>query len=223
MQSGEITKSIDNVEMVYQVNHLSHFLLVRLLLPSLTHETKAGRIVHVSSSMHYIGTLDHDGYSATSKNLNPLSSKVGIQSYSDSKLMNVVFSNALESRLRLAGGLYSKITSVAIHPGFVVSELDRGLPKVQHFMRKLRDLIARPTVDGAIAQVTAATLPSLISRGGGLYFEDHCIMSECSQCMLCTLNPAGGVMPHSSATNQTDQDWLWNTSSEIVGLRQSDL
>ena len=229
MQNSEqLLLSKDNVEMVYQVNHLSHFLLTRLLLPLLASPVSeanpsAARIVHVSSSMHYGGSLDRSAYSSTAKNAQKDNMRLGMKSYCDTKLMNVAFSNALDKRLRTEGGdSYRGVTSVSIHPGFVVSDLDRGLsPVLQHVIKTVRSLVGRPTVDGAVTQVTAATKSSMLQYGGGLYFEDQCIMSDCTKCIFCTVNTdmQAGVKPNSIATDVEAQDWLWNTSSEIVGLQ----
>lgn len=205
----------DGIEMVYQVNHLSHFLLLRLILPLLS--GKPSRVVHVSSSMHYIGHLDHEAYSAESKNVK--TSRLGVNSYSDTKLMNVIFSNGLQAKIR-GYPQYSQLTSVSVHPGLVLSELDRGTA-IGPYKRQLRELIARPTVDGAVAQVTLATLPDIIQYGGGLYYEDHCIMNHCTKSLISALVPVyerGGVTPHSTALNTTEQEWLWNTSSDLVGV-----
>jgi NAD(P)-dependent dehydrogenase (short-subunit alcohol dehydrogenase family) len=224
MQTGdELTLSEDGVEMLYQVNHLSQFLLTRLLLPTLSHTSdRIARIVHVSSSMHYIGQIDRDAYNSSALNSIDSTRRTSFQSYSDSKLMNAVFSNSLDRFFRQEGNeQYSGISSVSIHPGFVVSDLDRGLPShMEVILRTIRSLVARPTIDGAVTQVTAATHPQLLAHGGGLYFEDQCIMSHCTSCLLCSIDKKRGVgvIPHGSATSFEDQDWLWDTSSAIVGL-----
>lgn len=224
IQNGDsLLLSDDGVELVYQVNHLSHFLLVRLLLPLLgSYRQQIGRIVHVSSSMHYGGSLKHDAYSSTARNSQNGTMRLGTLSYCDSKLMNVIFSNTLDRYLRQqSGDFYKQVSSVSIHPGFVLSELDRGFPQIlQYIVKSIRIVLARPTIDGAVTQVTAATKSSLISRGGGLYYEDQCIMSDCTECTFCRLNPGGvgGVVPHMSALDTIEQEWLWKTSSEIVGL-----
>jgi NAD(P)-dependent dehydrogenase (short-subunit alcohol dehydrogenase family) len=207
--------TVDGIEMVYQVNHLSHFLLARLLLPALS--MKPSRIVHVSSSVHYLGRLDHEAYSSTS--LNVMTSRLGGYSYFDTKLMNVIFSNGFQRKMT-GYPQYSHLTSVSVHPGLVVSELDRE-SEFAPYLKSLREMIARPTTDGAIAQVTVATFPEIIQMGGGLYFEDHCIMNHCTKSILSLFLPVyfkGGLTPHSAALNVTEQEWLWNTSSDIVGL-----
>ena len=53
----------DGVESHYQVNHLSHFLLVNLLLPIMNSSpADEVRIIHVSSSAHYYGKVDRRVY-----------------------------------------------------------------------------------------------------------------------------------------------------------------
>jgi NAD(P)-dependent dehydrogenase (short-subunit alcohol dehydrogenase family) len=213
--------TVDGVEVVYQVNHLSHFLLTRLLLPSLSHTPS--RVVHVSSSMHYAGHLDHLAYSAHSKNKNTSTARLQTTSYCDTKLMNVIFSNSLQNKLTTRSDKFAHFTSVSVHPGLVLSELDRGLA-IGSTVRKIREVIARPTADGAVAQVTLATLPALIKRGGGGYYEDHCIMNHCTESVLAFFAPVdtvrGGVSTNSEAQETKEQEWLWDTSSEIVGLEK---
>jgi len=199
----------DGVETTYQVNHLAHFLLTRLLLETLLRSAPS-RVVHVSSLMHYLGTVDKSAYSKENRNADNLTADK-LNSYSTTKLMNVMFSNKLH---RVVG--HSGVTSVSVHPGYVVSALDQHLPppldKLASWFRKK---VARSAEDGAITQVTAATLPEL-NTAGGQYLEDRCISSLCTSCILC--EPTGGVRPKSEATNVDMQDWLWDTSSAIVGM-----
>jgi NAD(P)-dependent dehydrogenase (short-subunit alcohol dehydrogenase family) len=207
-----IVTTVDGIEMTYQVNHLSHFLLTRLLLHKVT------RIVHVSSFMHFFGIMDHDAYAVSSLNKNKDTARLDMDTYKDTKLMNVIFSNALENRLR-KDNKYVNTTSVSIHPGYVISDIDRG-HKYQSIMMAIRKLVARSTYEGSITQIAAATSPFIISQGGGLYYEDHCIMDGCRTCnfiVKCN-REIGGVVPHNSATNIDEQNWLWNVSSAIVGL-----
>merc|ERR1712070_482867 len=125
--------------------------------------------------------------------------------------MNVLFSNKLQRKLGS-----SAITSIAVHPGFVVSGLDRNKPPLlANFMLWMRKQIARNTDEGAVTQVTAATLPEL-SNAGGQYLEDRCIQNLCKACLFC--NAEGGVQPKAPTLSIEKQDWLWTTSSAIVGL-----
>jgi NAD(P)-dependent dehydrogenase (short-subunit alcohol dehydrogenase family) len=105
----------DGFELQFGVNYLGHFLLSHLLLPALGNAGRA-RIVHVSSIMHLMGKI------------NPQSFKGGVKysatkAYAQSKLANLMLSNELARRLP------AKITSNAVHPGGVDSEIYRDLPK----------------------------------------------------------------------------------------------
>eukprot|EP00947_MAST-08B_sp_MAST-8B-sp1_P006184 g6184.t1 len=240
----------DGVEMVYQVNHLAPFLLTRLLMPSLTGRA---RIVHVSSNMHYLGSLDMGAYGVEGRNLGGKARRgragggqrgrggsggapavapprLSVESYCDTKLMNVLFSNALSRRLHSTGEAKARreakkegVVSVAVHPGFVVSDLDRDLPAgVRQVMTAVRRAVARSTAQGAVTQIAAATRPDLAqalnNRPEGVYLEDRCIMDGCKDCLFCEPEKGGGVEPHETARDVAAQDWLWETSSMIVGL-----
>ena len=200
----------DGVEAVYQVNVLSHYLLARMLVPALR---DGGRVVHVSSSMHYLGNLDEATYSRESRNADPKTASLA-NSYSDSKLMNVLVSAKMHELHQRDG-----ITSIAIHPGFVVSALDQNLPPpLDKVMPWVRTKIARSTDDGATTQVTAATLPEL-AGAGGLYLEDRCIMSLCKGCVWCyDAQQGGGVVPSTQALSAAKRDWMWDTAAAITGL-----
>jgi WW domain-containing oxidoreductase len=105
--------SSDNYERTFQVSHLSHFVLVLMLLGSLDRTT--GRIVLLGSDQH----------DSTKKNsLNPLGAKLpedldeiikptadkkgeeysrGFQRYANSKLANVMFMHSLNRKLLQVG------------------------------------------------------------------------------------------------------------------------
>lgn len=190
------------------MNYLSQYLLLRLLLPAM-HKAGAARVVHVSSLMHHWGTLDHAAYNSTARNADPATAWTSVNLYCDTKLMQVTLSNALDRRQKVLG---KRVSSVAVHPGFVVSAIDRSLPPtLRKIVSKLRQLLVRSAEEGAVTTVTAATLPSLLGHGG-IYLEDWCIMEECDA-------ENGGVAPHASAQSPVEQEWLWRTSSEIVGIK----
>ena len=107
------TKTEDGFEMQFGVNHLGHFLLTNLLLDRIK-QAPEGRIVNVSSSMHAFSpplNLDtinsEDNYSA-------------IQSYSNSKLANVLFTKALAKRLHR-----TNVITTSLHPGAIDTDLQR--------------------------------------------------------------------------------------------------
>jgi len=211
MRTSAIQKSVDGIELTYQVNHLGPFLLTEMLIPSLG---RGSRIVHTSSSVHYFGSVLRDAYSAENKNLGSYG-RHGFNAYYDTKLFNVVYSMELNARLNGTG-----IISNVVHPGFVISNLDYQIfgggikTKVMKFVR---GVAARDTPSGALTQTLVATDPDLSQ--GGLYYEDRCIDYNCKACFGC--DPLGGVRPHSSVHDRATQEWLLQTSRELVGLTNS--
>ncbi|KAJ5961370.1 Short-chain dehydrogenase/reductase SDR [Penicillium vulpinum] len=124
--------SKDMLESTFQVNHLSHFLLVLLLLPSMDPET--GRVVMLSSEVH-----DPEHSNALAKlgaelppsgNLDVLihpgadeagtEHDMGWQRYANSKLANVMFMQSLNQRLQ-QNPKFRKVTVTAMDPGGLVN------------------------------------------------------------------------------------------------------
>jgi NAD(P)-dependent dehydrogenase (short-subunit alcohol dehydrogenase family) len=113
-------------QMTMGVNHIGHFLLTQLLLPVLK-QSAPSRIVNVSSRAHFHSTgIDYANIK------NPTSSKLGIKEYCDSKLANLLFTKELSVRLKHTG-----VSSYAVHPGVVSSELWRGIPSLPRGFIKL--------------------------------------------------------------------------------------
>ena len=114
----------DGFEQQFGVNYLAHFLLTQKLLPVLEKAPKA-RIVHLASIAHWAGSIKPNKFRAEGF-YNPLFC------YGQSKLANLLFSNALAEQL--AG---SSITNNALHPGGVASDIYRDLPKPVYAAMKL--------------------------------------------------------------------------------------
>ena len=155
-QTCDISLTEDSYESVFQANYLGHCLLTRLLLPAVR-RAPAGRIVHVSSRLHYTGSLSREAIEAGKADL--ATARINRIAYSDAELMQVVFSNTIQRR-EFEQHPASRVSSVAVHPGFVCSDLDREGGLLGRFVKFIRKHFARPTADGAVTQVTAATLPS---------------------------------------------------------------
>lgn len=147
----------DGFELTFAVNHLSHFVLTNLLLDRLI-ASAPSRIIHVSSAAHRGGDLDfdnlhyeHGGYSI-------------LNSYSRSKLANVLFSNELARRLNGSG-----VTSNSVHPGGVLTNIWNRTPWwVQPIL-----VFAKPFMlsaeEGAARVVMVATSSEMDGRTGGYY------------------------------------------------------
>ena len=100
--------SKDGVEMTLAVNHLSHFLLTRLLLPLLriAHDP---RVVSVSSVAHMRGRIEFD-------NMNCERHFDAYHAYANSKLANALFANELARR-------EPWLCSNSLHPGVIDTKL----------------------------------------------------------------------------------------------------
>ncbi len=153
-------ESVDGIEMTWALNHLAYFLLTHELMDVLA-ASGAARVVSVSSSAHYSGTLNFDDLNATR-------GFSGLSAYANSKLANVVFANELARRTRGQG-----ITSNSLHPGFVASQFGHnnqvwyaGL--FQFFQR----LVAISPERGAQTSIYLASDPS-VATVTGAYFHNR--------------------------------------------------
>ena len=152
----------DGFEQQWGVNYLGHFLLTHLLLPGLQNTADA-RIVHLSSIMHNLGKIDFDSFKGEKR-------YSGVGAYGQSKLGNLLFSNALASRLP------ANITSNAVHPGGVDSDIYRDLPGwlysvIRLFLisadragRYVTDMAISPAWQGKTGQFKSAHGPLPVSR-----------------------------------------------------------
>lgn len=116
----------EGFELQFGGNYLGPFLLTHLLLPSLrqaAEESGDARIVNLSSIAHTIGRIELD----TARGRKPY--RV-LPAYAQSKLGNLMFSNALARKLPKG------ITSQAFHPGGVASPLYRDIPGWQYAFMK---------------------------------------------------------------------------------------
>ncbi|KAK5131708.1 hypothetical protein LTR16_000493 [Cryomyces antarcticus] len=109
----ELTK--DGVESQFQTNHLSHFLLTNLLLPSLRAAPHA-RVVSTSSLAY---TSDPSSTFASLEDINQ-SYGSSWKRYGQSKLANILFARKLTA-------LEPDMFVNSAHPGFVSTELGRGI------------------------------------------------------------------------------------------------
>lgn len=146
--------TVDGFETTFGVNHLGTFLLTNELLP-LLEAAPAGRVVTLSSSLHYRGRMRWDDLQAER-------SFSGPRAYNQSKLANVLFTLALARRLEK-----TNVRAFAVHPGVVATELARSYPKL---LIKVFHLFLLTPEQGARCSLHAATAPERAAQNG-LYFE----------------------------------------------------
>jgi retinol dehydrogenase 12 len=148
----------DGFELTFGVNHLGHFALTTALLDRLIASAPA-RIVTVSSNAHYKATgIDFTALRRRTRGV------TGMGAYSVSKLCNVLFAQELARRLGPG-----QVTTYALHPGVVASDLWRRVPWP---VRPLLTARMLPTEDGAKTSVYCATSPEVAEHTGRFY--DNC-------------------------------------------------
>ncbi len=152
--------SRESYHLTYITNHLGPFLFTALLLPRLTAARQA-RIVNVSSAAHYHAKPIDWRYLAP----NPPSSKGRLQDYANSKLMNVLHAKELARRLSGTG-----VTTYAVHPGGVATNIWRALPAPFEWLIK-RFLITNE--EGAKGPLACATAPELAGVTGRYYDRER--------------------------------------------------
>ena len=158
-----LTKS--GFELAFGTNHLGPFLLTQLLLDRIK-QSAPSRIVTVASRAHIrVSGMDFD---AVTK---PTTGKAGLPQYGVSKLANVLFSAELGRRLAGTG-----VTTYALHPGVVASDVWRELPQP---FRALAKLFMISVEEGAATTLYCATSPE-VSEQSGLYY-DKCSVKEPSK------------------------------------------
>jgi NAD(P)-dependent dehydrogenase (short-subunit alcohol dehydrogenase family) len=145
-------------ELTFGVNHLGHFALTNALLGCLTASAPA-RVVTVSSDSHYAARgVDFEALRRRARGI------TGLREYAVSKLCNVLFSQELARRTADTG-----VTTYALHPGVVASDIWRRVPW------PVRPLMTRRmlTVDeGAATSLYCATSPDVAQDTGRFY--DKC-------------------------------------------------
>lgn len=177
--------SADGYEMTFALNHLNYFLLTGLLL-DLLKTGRPARVVNVSSAAHVGGHVNFDD----------LQSERGFSSwkvYSNTKLMNVLFTYELARRLE-----GTSVTANALHPGFVSTNFGRSNGGLFKPFFGLAQLMAIPPQEGAKTSIYLASSPE-VQGVSGKYF------SECK--------------PVSSSKESYDRqvaDRLWRVSEELA-------
>ena len=183
-----MTRSVNSegIERTFALNHLSYFTMANELIDNLK-MSGAARVINVSSGMHFKGEIDFN-------NLQLESGYKGLQAYSNSKLMNVLFSKKL-SRIYAGEGLVSN----ALHPGFVATKFGHNhnifFRLVMMFAQSLRAISPRA---GAKTTLFLSTDEKVSSASGDYYYLSRPMDS------------------HSLSYDHATQDRLWDISAEVV-------
>jgi len=148
----------DGIETVFAVNHLSYYLLTRLLLNRLQ-ESAPARVVNVSSDAHRFAKLDWE-------NLQGEKGWGFMRQYGLSKLCNILFTQELAKRIAGSG-----VTVNALHPGAVGTRLGQN----NGAWAKALTLLLRPffltPAQGAETSIYLASSPDVEGVSGGYFVK----------------------------------------------------
>jgi len=191
----------DGLELQFGTNYLGHFALTARLLPLLRRSGRA-RVVNVSSLAHRRGRLDFADLQAA-RAYKPF------QSYSDSKLAQLLFTQELQRRSDASGW---SLLSLAAHPGVATTELIANGQGAGSLMGRVMGLVeplfSQSAAAGALPTLYAATAADVAP--GGYYGPDGFsgMKGAPAPARLATTVKQPAVAAR-----------LWEVSEQLAGLR----
>jgi len=178
--------TVDGYEMTLALNHLAPFLLTNLLLDRLTASAPA-RVINVSSMAHWAAHINPE-------QLNGHRFYWGWRAYSQSKLMNILFTRELARRIPQG------VTANSVHPGFVASNFGKSNGGIYRLIWSLFELAAISPQRGAQTSVYLASSPKVANVTGEYFYE---------------------CKPQVSSAESYNEDLarrLWDASLKLTGL-----
>ncbi|MET9757830.1 oxidoreductase [Streptomyces sp. NPDC006372] len=149
-------RTVDGFETQFGVNHLGHFALTGLLLPTLL-ASPGARVVAVSSSAHALANIDIDDLDGERRYRRWIA-------YARSKTANLLFVHELARRAAAHG---SDLVAAAAHPGYAATNLQTAGPRAEgrraaeRFMSVGNRFFAQSAEAGALPILYAATDPGI--------------------------------------------------------------
>ncbi|KAI9149617.1 Oxidoreductase calI [Paramyrothecium foliicola] len=197
-------RTADGFETQFGTNHLAHFLLIQLLLPTLTASSSKefqSRVIVLSSVAHRDGEVNFD-------NLNFDGEYDAWKAYAQSKTANLWTSNEIERRFGDKG-----VHSLSVHPGAIMTGLMQhfsddqvaGLESDAHLAKMFKT-----SEQGAATSVWAATA-KFFEGQGGKYLE-HCQIAKPPKPGCGQFGPGYSAW----AYDQEKAARLWNKSVELI-------
>ncbi len=193
-------------ESQFATNHLGHFVLTNLLWPVISRAGDA-RVVSLSSTGHKLSDIRwddpqfHVGYDKW-------------VAYGQAKTANSLFAVQLDALGAAAG-----VRAFAVHPGGIMTELQRHLPRAEMVAAGWMDADGnvddrfKSPAQGAATSVWAATSARLAGKGG-VYCED-CDIAEPTVAGSPTARIAG---VDAYAVDRGSAARLWSLSAELTGV-----
>lgn len=192
-------------ESQFGTNHLGHFALLGGVADLLT---EGARVVSYSSVGHYRSPVLFDDINFDVTPYDPW------VSYGQAKTANALFAVGLDARAADRG-----IHAFSVHPGGIMTELQRHMPHEELVKRNWIDADGTPNplfktpAQGAATGLWAATAPELLTRGG-VYAEDSSLKGVVPA--EHTDTTGGGVKEWAIDVDAADR--LWDISVAATGL-----
>ena len=195
-----LARTAQGFEMQFGTNHMGHFLFTCLLAPALL-AAAPGRVVNLSSGGHKFANFNFEDPAYFDRDYDKW------QAYGESKTANILFTVALDKRLRQRG-----VRAFAVHPGVILTNLGRHLQQEDFELLKARtppgeELVFKTVEQGAATTVWAATATELEGKGG-IYLEN------CQIAQPAVHGSSSGV--ESYALDAVAAERLWSLSEELV-------
>jgi NAD(P)-dependent dehydrogenase (short-subunit alcohol dehydrogenase family) len=192
-------RTSDGFELQFGTNHLGHFALTGLVLPSLL-AVPGSRVVTVSSNGHKVGRIHFDdlqwehGYR-----------RMG--AYAQSKLANLLFTYELQRRLAATDPAADGAATIAVaaHPGTSDTALVRHLPAFAQLGSRIAP--SQGAAMGSLPTLRAATDPAV---AGGDYYGPAGFGEFAG--------PPRLVRSSSRSHDEAAQRRLWAVSEELTGV-----
>jgi NAD(P)-dependent dehydrogenase (short-subunit alcohol dehydrogenase family) len=187
-------RTTDGFELQFGTNHLGHFALTGLVLPSLL-DVPGSRVVTVSSNGHKVGRIHFD-------DLNWEQGYRRMGAYAQSKLANLLFTYELQSRLAAAA---APTIAVAAHPGTSDTALVRHLPAFAQVGSRLA-----PNQGAAMGSLPTLRAATDLAVAGGDYYGPAGFGQFAG--------PPRLVRSSSRSHDEAVQRRLWAVSEELTGV-----
>ncbi|XP_050437130.1 retinol dehydrogenase 12-like isoform X2 [Adelges cooleyi] len=192
------SKTKEDFETHFGVNHMGHFLLTLLLLPKILNSAPA-RIVNVGSLAHIFGNINFDDINYEKRTY------FSAFAYCQSKLANVLFSKELANRLKGTG-----VNVYCLHPGVINTDLGRTVDQVffpgTWFLFKIFSYPIMKSPEQGAQTTLHCAIDETAGEQTGLYYSDCKVKS-----------PSGRARDPELAKK------FWEKSIEMAGLADYDM
>ncbi|RDW59265.1 hypothetical protein BP5796_12189 [Coleophoma crateriformis] len=207
MAVPELRKTVDGFEQHFGVNHLAHFTLTTLLLPTLIKSSTPSfnsRVISVTSAGHGFSTVHFDDINLT-HNYNQWIA------YGQSKTANIWLANYID-RIYGPRGVHAN----AVHPGGIVTPLYQHITEeqMQQFSANTTMMTNMKSPEQGAATTTWAAVADVWEGNGGKYLADCAVGKPAVNAQALEDE---GAAPH--AYDVEEETRLWELSLKLTSVK----